>query len=229
MTDTTRTIGRRKLLTGLGTGIAAIGALSAASDAAASPGKRWQPALEKQDDWMDLPGRHRFAFDATSPDGAGEALFFAKNYIYANKIAYGLAPAELANIVILRHMATIFGYNDAVWAKYGEAFAKFTHFMNPTTKQAARRNLYNVAGQGDALPNRGATFSSIAREGVQFAICGLATRKISEILAQQTKTKARAVHEELSGNLVPNGRLVAAGIVAVNRTQERGYALAYIG
>jgi hypothetical protein len=30
---------------------------------------------------------------------------------------------------------------------------------------------------------------------------------------------------ELSANLIPNGHLVAAGVVAVNRAQEYGYTL----
>lgn len=228
MTDKSRLIGRRRILTGLGTGIAAMGAMTATSDAAAKD-RRWKPAMEKQDDWMELPGRHRLVFDVTSPDGAGEALFFAKNYIDMNKSAYGLEPSQLANIIILRHFGTLLGYNDTVWAKYGEIFSNMTHFMNPKTKQAAKRNLYNAEGFGAALPNRGATLSGLAKEGIQFGVCGLATEKIAGMLAQQTKSKSDEVHAELSGNLIGNARLVPAGIVAVNRAQERGYALAYVG
>lgn len=229
MRDTTRLIGRRKVLTGLGTGIAAIGAMAAASEAAAARRHGWQPAMEDEDDWMELPGRHRLVIDATSPGGAGEALFFVKNYIDMNESAYSLAPSQLANIVILRHFATIFGYNDVVWDKYGGAFAAFTHFVNPKTKAPPKKNLYDAKGFGPALTNRGATLSSLAKVGVQFAVCGLATRKIAEILAQQTKAKADAVHSELASQLIPNARLVPAGIVAVNRTQERGYAIASTG
>jgi intracellular sulfur oxidation DsrE/DsrF family protein len=36
------------------------------------------------------------------------------------------------------------------------------------------------------------------------------------------------VFEEMKANLLPNARLVPAGIVAVNRAQERGYALASV-
>ena len=229
MSDTKRPIERRKLLAGLGTGIAAIGALSATQQASASKEKRWQPALEPQDAWMDMPARHRFTFDATSPDGAGEAIFFTKNYIEVNKSAYKLAASQLANIVILRHMATIFGYNDSVWAKYGEILSAMVNFKNPHTKKAPKRNLYDVTGFGHDLPNWGATISSLALDNVQFAVCGLATEKIAGMLASKTKARADEVHEELAGNLIANGRLVPAGIVAVNRAQERGYALAYIG
>jgi intracellular sulfur oxidation DsrE/DsrF family protein len=229
MNNKTPLIGRRRILAGLGTGIAALGAVTTARQAAAAKGGRWQPALEAADDWMELPGRHRLVLDSISPAGAGEALFFTQNYIDMNKSAYHLVPSQLANVVILRHFATIFGYSDAVWAKYGPAFAEMTHFMNPKTKQAAKRNLYDVENFGEQLTNRGATLSGLADQGVQFAVCGLATEKIAEMLAPQMNAKVDDVHADFAGNLIRNARLVSAGIVAVNRAQERGYALAYTG
>jgi intracellular sulfur oxidation DsrE/DsrF family protein len=33
--------------------------------------------------------------------------------------------------------------------------------------------------------------------------------------------------KEMAANLIPNARLVPAGIVAVNRAQERGYSFVY--
>lgn len=228
MTDTTRPIGRRKLITALGAGAAALGAVTAARDASAKS-RRWQPALEAQDDWMELPGRHRLVFDATSADGTGEALFFVRNYINVNKTSYGLDPTQLANVIILRHFATVFGYTDAVWAKYGPVFSKMMNFTNPKTKQAPKRNLFDVKDVGAPLPNNGATVSDLAGQGVHFAVCGLATQKIAGMLAKQSGAKADDVHAEFVAHLIPNARLVPAGIVAVNRAQERGYALAYTG
>ena len=40
--------------------------------------------------------------------------------------------------------------------------------------------------------------------------------------------KIDAIFKELTENLVPNGRMVPAGIVAVNRAQERGYSFVYV-
>jgi intracellular sulfur oxidation DsrE/DsrF family protein len=221
-------IARRAVLTALGTGAVVLGATSASREASAQ-GARWEPALDKEDDWMDLPGRHRLVFDATSANGAGDALFFASNYLAVNKSAYGLAPSELANIIILRHFATVFAYDDAMWAKYGAMLADLAQFIDPKTEEAPDRNLYDVAGYGSTLPNMGVTLSSLSEMGVHFAVCGLATQKFAELLAGQTHGDAEAIRKELSAHLVPNSRLVPAGIVAVNRTQERGYALAYTG
>jgi hypothetical protein len=57
----------------------------------------------------------------------------------------------------------------------------------------------------------------------------MATRFISGQLAQATGANADTVYNELTANLVGNSHLVAAGILAVNRAQERGYTLASAG
>ena len=227
MTDETRPIARRAIVTALGTGVAALGIASVPRDASAR-GSRWQPAMEKEDDWMNMPGRHRMVFDATSANGAGEALFFADNYIATNKSGYGLEQSQLATIVILRHFATIFGYTDPVWEKYGHVFANVTKFMDPKTKEAPRRNLYATTGE-KGLPNQNVTLSALSGMGVRYAVCGLATEKIAEMLAGETKGDADTIHKELLAHVIPDAHVVPAGIVTVNRAQERGYAFAYIG
>lgn len=228
MPEQKQPIERRAVLTALGTGALVLGATSASREASAADA-RWEPALDKQDDWMELPGRHRFVFDATSANGAGDALFFASNYLTVNESAYGLAPSQLANIIVLRHFATVFAYDDAMWAKYGSTFSGLAQFTDPKTKKAPDRNLYDVTGYGQALPNMGVTLSSLGGMRVQFAVCGLATQKFAELLAGQSGGDAEAIRDELSAHLVPQSHLVPAGIVAVNRAQERGYALAYAG
>jgi len=218
-------IARRKLIAALGTG-AVLGATALPREASAK-NARWHPALEKDDDWMELPGRHRLVFDATTVDGAAHALFFARNYIGVNKSAYGIEPSQLATIIILRHMATVFGYDDAIWAKYGTILSNMAKFTDPKTKEVPTRNLYDVKGYGPGLANADATLSDLAGQGVHFAVCGAATQRLVGMVAAQTKGKAEELQQEFQSHLVPNGHMVAAGIVAVNRAQERGYAVSY--
>jgi len=40
---------------------------------------------------------------------------------------------------------------------------------------------------------------------------------------------ADAIYKDFAANLVPNSHIVPAGVVAVNRAQERGYTLIYAG
>ncbi|MEP7313576.1 MAG: hypothetical protein ABI859_13405 [Pseudomonadota bacterium] len=219
-------IGRRQVVAALGTGAVVLGAAALPREAAAGDAS-WQPALEKDDDWMEMPGRHRLVFDATSADGAAHALFFARNYIGVNKSAYGIEPSQLATIIILRHMATVFAYDDAIWAKYGRILSSMAKFTDPKTQEAPIRNLYDVKGYGPGLANADATLSDLALQGVHFAVCGAATQRLLGMVGAQTKGNVEELRQEFLSHLVPNGRMVAAGIVALNRAQERGYAVSY--
>jgi intracellular sulfur oxidation DsrE/DsrF family protein len=57
----------------------------------------------------------------------------------------------------------------------------------------------------------------------------MATRRFAGAIAAAQKLDVEVVYKELTSNLVKNSHLVPAGIVAVNRAQERGYAFADAG
>jgi intracellular sulfur oxidation DsrE/DsrF family protein len=220
---------RRSFLTRLGAGVTVAGTslatgVSLASGQSASSGFR--PALHTQDDWMDkLPGKHRLVFDTTTPAGFGSAVAYANNYLVASKDGYGLNEQDHAIIIIARHFSTLFAYNDSMWAKYSKAMPPPTTLDDPKTKQRPNFNLLNAAGYGPELPNLGTTIDVVTKKGVHFAVCQMATRVFSGMLAQGTGSTADAVYNDLVANLVTNSHLAAAGIVAVNRAQERGYTL----
>ena len=68
----------------------------------------------------------------------------------------------------------------------------------------------------------------LAARGVQFAVCGAATTYLAGALAGQTGD-AKAVEAELNANLVPNARMVPAGVVIVQRAQKGGFAYTFAG
>ena len=226
----TSPVARRSFLARLGAGMTVAGATLAAgpspAQAQSAGGGRWQPARHAQDDWMDqIPGKHRFVFDTTSPAGFGAALLYANNYFVANESGYGLKDPDAAVIIVARHFSTPFAYKDAIWAKYGTTMATAINFEDPKTKQRPSVNLYNAAGY-DELASLGTTVDTLLKRGVQFGVCQMATRFIAGVLARANGANADAVYNELAANLIGNSHLVAAGIVAVNRAQERGYTLA---
>lgn len=201
---------RRSFLTRFNAGAASIAALAVGGVAMAqvksAPVARWEPARHDKDDWMDqIPGKHRLVFDTTSPEGFQNALLFASNFLLANRNDYGLQNQDMAIIVVARHISTGYGYNDAMWAKYGATLAGPEKQLkaNPTTE----------------------SLMSLVNQGVQFAVCSMATRRLAGMIARAAGGNADAVNTELAANLVSNGRLVPAGIVAVSRAQERGYSL----
>ena len=172
-----------------------------------------------------IPGKHRLVFDTTAWDTVGEALAFANNFFRTNRTDYGVENSDVAVVIIVRHRSTPFGYNDAMWAKYGMPLAGRSKMEDPKTKLPPKANLYNAAGYGEILGNRDTTLESLAKLGAQFAVCSVSTRAYAGVVAEAVGGNVDAVFAELTSNLVSNARMVPAGIVAVNRAQERGYSL----
>jgi len=225
-------VGRRPFLSSFGVGAATLGvglAALAPSRSQAAAGD-FEPARHEADDWLDgLPGRHRMVIDSSSAAGGGSALLYASNFFAANKAGYDLDPPDLAIVVVLRHFSTAFAYTDAIWAKYGTVFSEMTNFTDPKTGGAPVTNLYNAPDYGRSLQNFGNTIASLVERNVQFAVCNMATRVIAGAVAEQAGEEADAVYQELASNLIPNSRLVAAGIIATSRAQERGYTFLFAG
>ena len=219
-------VARRSFLSRLGAGLTFVGTALAAGEspaaAQASSASGWQPARHAQDDWLDqVPGKHRFVFDTTSPNGIGDALLYANNYFLASQSGYGLGNSDAAVVIVARHFATPFAYTDAMWAKYGAVIGQLISFDDPKTKQRPTINVYTTGSDQPPL-------DGLVKRGVHFAVCQLATRFFAGAIAG-TNGSADSVYNELVANLVPSSHIVAAGILAVNRAQERGYSFAHGG
>jgi intracellular sulfur oxidation DsrE/DsrF family protein len=220
---------RRSFFTRFNARATSLAALAIGGVAMAKPksAARWEPARHDKDDWLDQPPvKHRLLFDTITSDGLGEALAFGGNFIRVNKSEYGLESKDLAVVIVLRHHSTPFGYNDAIWAKYGAVLAPITPVEDPNSKLAPKVNIYNSEDYANLLPSRGTTLDSLTKQGVLVAVCSVATRGIADVIAGKVGGNSDAINKELIASLVPNARMVPAGIVAVNRAQERGYTLA---
>jgi hypothetical protein len=225
---------RRSFVSRIGAGLAAFSgafAISSSDVAAQRPSTEpWSPTRHPQDDWLDLvPGQHRMFFDATSANGAGEAITFASNFYFASKSGYGLGNADSAVVICLRHFATAFAFGDNIWAKYGAILAERIKFTDPKTSVAPVINVYQTTGYGTLLTNRETTLSAMVGRGTHFAICDMATRAFAGLAAGKMNLKTDDVYMEFRDSVIPNAHFVAAGIVAVNRAQERSYTIQYIG
>jgi hypothetical protein len=219
---------RRSLMVGVGSAV--LAGLASREGHAQAPAA-FQPSAHPEDSWLDQrPGKHRIFIDSATANGAGEAVLYANNLYTAHKAAYaGGADPDLALIICLRHFATAFAYTDPVWAKYGKPLSAMLNFVDPKTKQPPSTNLYNVPGYALALPNLGNTIEAVTRRGAYFAVCDTATHFLATQLAGAMSGDAAAIYKDLSTNLIPNSRLVSAGVMAVTRAQEHGYSLLYAG
>jgi intracellular sulfur oxidation DsrE/DsrF family protein len=212
----------------LGVGVGVVGAAAAGSPSAiaqVAADAPWRPARHPQDDWLDkIPGEHRFVFDTTTPEGLALAFQFGGNYFTASADAYGLKESDLAVVIVVRHKSTSFGYNDAMWAKYGKQFSEQAEFTDPKTKEPPTVNVYAATGDGTGQPSR---MDALIKKGVHFAVCQTSSRGIATRIAKANGVELDGVMKEMAANLVANARLVPAGIVAVNRAQEHGYSFVY--
>lgn len=213
-TSSQDTVVRRSFLTRfatLGAALAGVAALPSRSAAQAARGPT-HPA----DAWLDnLKGQHKSIFDCTSLETGPDGWSFARNFLAANTgPIYQLTDADINTIVCVRHLATVFGFNDTVWAKYklGESQKVVEHGATATTNSHA------------ALANE------LAKRGVIVAVCGMATTRIARMVAGDAGMSAADVEADLKANLVtPTARVVAAGVIVTNRAQEKGFSYTYVG
>jgi intracellular sulfur oxidation DsrE/DsrF family protein len=194
-----------------GSALAAVVALPSTSAAQSSRGPT-HPA----DAWLDdLKGQHKNIFDCISVETGPTGWTFARNFLTANTgPIYQLKDADVNAIVCVRHLASVFGFNDAMWTKYklGES-----QKVNEGGVPAVRNPHANTA-------------NDLAKRGVIVAICGMATTRIARAVAADTGLNAAEVEADLRANLVtPTARVVAAGVIVTNRAQEKGFTYTYVG
>jgi len=211
-TSTQGFVVRRSFLTRLAA-LAGVVALPSRSAAQASESRG---PTHPADAWLDdLKGQHKNIFDSVTIETGPSGWTFARNFLTANTgPVYQLKDSDVNAIVCVRHFATVFGFNDTVWAKYklGES-QKVNEAGAPATKNPQS----NVA-------------NDLAKRGVIVAVCGLGTSRIARTVAAETGLSAAEVEADLRANLItPTARLVAAGVIVTNRAQEKGFTYTYVG
>lgn len=183
--------------------------------------RAWQAARHTQDDWLDdNNAKHRVILDTWNPEHFPDALQFAGNIVETNKTDYDLPAGELAVVICVRHRTTPFAFNDAMWTKYGKTMSAQMAWSDP--------NSPGTPGTTSANPY-GKRLTALAAQGVQLAICNRTTRAYSGRAAREANAANDVVLKEFMANTVIAGHFVPAGVVAVTRAQERGYANISIG
>ena len=109
------------------------------------------------DAWLDaFKGPHKNIYDCTSVEKANDGFTYGRNFLTANTgEIYKYADSDLNVIVSLRHFATAFGFNDAMWAKYplGE-LVKVNDGAAPATKNLRADVANDLAKRGVVVTNR---------------------------------------------------------------------------
>ncbi|HYV98504.1 MAG TPA: hypothetical protein VE967_13700 [Gemmatimonadaceae bacterium] len=230
MTDSFK---RRGFLTRLAAGTAAFSAAFAIPRSAQAEHVLETHELDK---WLDdFKGEHKQIYDCVTKDKVGD-MMFANNFITANVSDYGFKQEDINSIVSFRHQATAFALNDAMWEKY-----KIGEALDVPARPAGRggappANADSTRSAADSTPAPRATanpqmrqITSMGNRGVQFTVCSLALRAVSGTYARRLNLQQEDVRQDLLANLVPKCRPVAAGVIIVNRAQEKGFTYLYVG
>jgi intracellular sulfur oxidation DsrE/DsrF family protein len=213
-TTTHDTVVRRSFLARLaavGTALAGVVAVPSTSRAQSS-----RAPTHPADAWLDdLKGQHKNIYDCTSVESGPMGWTFARNFLTANTgPIYQLKDADVNAIVSLRHSASVFGFNDAMWSKY----------------KLGESQKVNEGGVAAVRNSHANTANDLAKRGVIVTVCGLATGRIARTVAADASLNAADVEADLRANLVtPTARVVAAGVTVVNRAQEKGFTYTYVG
>jgi len=217
---------RRNFL--VGAGLVAAGATVTASTRATAQSQqnkpRFTPARHAEDSWMDELGRdHRAFVDSSNGPGGIGAMNFAANILLAHAQGYGGSDGDYGLIICFRHGSAPFGFNDAMWEKYGELFSGRTGVRSAEDEAVAVNPLNLERTYG----NRSNTIERMSNRGIRFAICNLSTRGMAGMLARAGAGSSDEIYTELVANKIPSSHIVPAGVMAATRAQEYGYSFMY--
>ena len=180
-----------------------------------------------QDSWFDqLPGKHRLFLDATNAEEAAGAVGYGWNFLRTSQTGYNLKDADQAVVICLRHGATKFAFSNDVWHKY-DVLRKQKYQHPETEKTVKGGNVFRVGSTSPDSVEEGFTLDGLARRGVHFALCGVATRGLAGMIAGEKATAEakETIMDELMAGVVANSHLMASGILAAQRAGEYGYTV----
>jgi intracellular sulfur oxidation DsrE/DsrF family protein len=214
-----------KLTTGAVAGIAALSSPFMTNAAVAET-----TTLSDADEWFKkLKGTHRMVFDVTRPH---EIFPFAwpRVFLMTNG-ATGSPESDCGVVVVLRHDAIGYAFEDRLWAKYkfGEVFKA----NDPATGTAALRNPFSKPKPGDfKVPGVGEVaigINELQASGVMFCVCDVAMTVYSSALAQKTKMDAVEIRKDWMTGLLPGIQVVPSGVWAIGRAQEHNCSYCFAG
>jgi intracellular sulfur oxidation DsrE/DsrF family protein len=220
---------RREFIGSLASGAAAIGMATLASSV---PLMAAAPMLQDSDleAWFaQIKGKHKMVFDAPQPHGIFP-FAWPRVFLMSNAMT-GTTEKECSVVVVLRHDAICYAFEDRVWPKY--KFGELFNANDPATKAPSLRNPFASPKPGEyKVPGFGPIpigVNELQASGVMFCVCKMAIGKTSAVLAQTAGTTAEEVQKDLMSALLPGIQPVPSGVWALGRAQERGCGYVFAG
>ncbi len=185
---------------------------------------------EDADAWFSkITGKHRIVFDVTRPH---EIFPFAwpKVFLLTN-MGGGMTEKDNTAVVVLRHDAIPYAFEDRLWAKY--KFGEMFKADDPATKAPSTRNPFWKPKPGDfkipGIGNVDIGIDQLQASGVMFCVCNMALTVYTAAVAQQTNADVEDIRKDWLSGLLPGIQVVPSGVWAVGRAQEHGCAYCFTG
>jgi intracellular sulfur oxidation DsrE/DsrF family protein len=221
--------GRRRFIGSLAVGAAGIGASIAAPLTLQANPPNPIPDSDPEAVFSKLTGKHKMVFDATKPH---DLLPFAwpRVFLMTNE-ATGSPQKDCNAVVVLRHDAIPYAFEDKLWEKYN--FGEVFKADDPATKAPAKRNPFAKPAAGEyKVPGIGPVaigINELQASGVIFVVCDAAMTVYSAALADSMKMDAAEIKKEWLAGLLPGITPVPSGVWALGRAQEKGCAYVFAG
>ena len=219
---------RRKFLQSLTLGAAALGTTGLTISINASAGNTGGKHNTDPEAWMKkITGKHRIVYDVTEPHHQFP-FAWPRVFLLTNE-ATGTPPNECSVVVILRHNAIPFAMDNRLWEKY--KFGEMFHVTDLNTNETAMKNPFWKPAPGTyKFPGFGAVsigINELQESGVQFLACDAALTVYSAVAAGENGNAAE-VKKEWTEGILPGIHIVASGVWAVGRAQEKGCGYCFV-
>ncbi len=176
-----------------------------------------------------MKGTHRIVFDATRPH---EVFPFAwpRVFLLTNG-ATGSPETDCGVVVVLRHAAIPYAFEDKLWDKY--KFGDVFEAEDPKTKAHATRNPFWNPAKGDfKVPGIGEVqigINELQASGVMFCVCDAAITVYTAVVAEKMGKDAAEMKKEWLTGLLPGIQVVPSGVWALGRAQEKNCKYIFAG
>lgn len=191
--------------------------------------ENFQRPGDPDDLFKNIKGKHRIVFDVTQPHGV-YPFAWPRVFLMTNA-ATGTPEKDNSVIVVLRHDAIPYAFEERLWAKYN--FSDVFKATDPQTKVAVKNNPFWQPKPGTfTVPGLGPVaigINELQQSGVLFMVCDAAITVYSAAVAQGMGLNAEEVKKDWLSGLLPDIHRVPSGVWALGRAQEKGCGYIFAG
>ncbi len=222
---------RRTLISGVSTGIAALGSL----------GLPLSPAnaqlIDEHSDWkyaefnslLKVTSRAKQVYDVR-PIADGKFLNNIKNSLNGFHFGFNIPVDQIKLIAAMHGPSNMLNFDDSMWEKYH--LGEWLKIDDPRTGKPAIRNIYfpkrpaaSTDPQSRASIFQDTSIEGLQGRGVKFLSCHTATEEQVHSLVEQfsLKTPAEEIVKDLETHTLPGVLIVPAMVATISVLQSEGH------